>query len=231
MHMNREKRGMHAVAVLVLAGVVLAGSGCATRSYVQEEIRSAESRQQAALEARRGDVDGRIEAVERASEQREERLGDVEGRLARHGEGLSVLARRFATRRHLVTLDEGNVFFGFDSAELTPEARATLDALAAKALRNREILLAVEGHTDATGPKDYNFRLSRRRADSVIRYLVMEKNLDLTRIFSLGVGELDPAEKNSTPEGRRMNRRVTVLLLAPSWARQGEADETTFLTD
>ena len=64
--------------------------------------------------------------------------------------------------------------FGFDSAELTARAMQDLDGVAA-ALNDPQLAAArvtLEGHTDATGSEEYNLRLSQRRAESVVAYLV-----------------------------------------------------------
>ena len=67
------------------------------------------------------------------------------------------------------------------------------------------------GHTDSKGSKEYNQRLSEKRAKSIARYL--ETNAVITeRVMADGMGEDDPISNNDTREGRAMNRRVEIKL-------------------
>ena len=84
--------------------------------------------------------------------------------------------------------------FALNSAELTPEARAFLDALAA-ALNHADMLdvpLRIEGHTDATGSRGYNQILSERRAAAVRDYLVIDRHVDSKRLSTTGKGMTEP---------------------------------------
>ena len=65
----------------------------------------------------------------------------------------------------------------------------------------------IEGHTDTSGPKVFNQKLSEMRANAVKEYLV-KKGIDETRLSTVGFGEDKPAESNSTRKGRISNRRV-----------------------
>ncbi len=67
----------------------------------------------------------------------------------------------------------------------------------------------VEGHTDSTGSDDYNQQLSQRRANSVANYMVSREVLP-GRLIVQGYGESQPISDNSTPAGRRENRRVEI---------------------
>ena len=80
--------------------------------------------------------------------------------------------------------------FGFDSAELTGNAMRDLDGVAA-ALNDPQLAaarLTLEGHTDATGSEGYNLRLSQRRADAVVSYLV-RRGVSGARLRAAGLGE------------------------------------------
>jgi outer membrane protein OmpA-like peptidoglycan-associated protein len=75
--------------------------------------------------------------------------------------------------------------------------------------------LRVEGHTDDRGRDAANLDLSRRRAASVMRWLV-EHGVDASRLEAWGCGELHPVEANSTADGRQANRRVEFHIVAPA---------------
>ena len=100
--------------------------------------------------------------------------------------------------------------FDLDSAALQEEARRHLDAFV-EALQNPALSghrFLVEGHTDATGPDDYNLELSRRRATAVVDYLV-GRGIDPDRLLARGLGETRP--RTSDP-GDGANRRVETRL-------------------
>ena len=99
------------------------------------------------------------------------------------------------------------VNFGFDSANLTPESRALLDKHVAVLNKERNITVEIAGHTDDTGPEDYNKGLSERRAKSVMEYLI-SKDIPSENVRAVGYGESNPIASNITREGRAANRRV-----------------------
>ncbi len=76
-------------------------------------------------------------------------------------------------------------------------------------------LVRVEGHTDDRGRDDRNMDLSRRRAISVIRWLI-EHGVAASRLTGLGCGETHPIDSNSTTDGRQANRRVEFHIIAPA---------------
>lgn len=99
------------------------------------------------------------------------------------------------------------VRFAFDSADILPDARTQLDALA-KGIKMlpRDRTVTVEGHTDATGGEGYNMALSRARAQSVRDYLVQHHGIDAARLKTVGYGKDRPIE-GSDPHAA-LNRRV-----------------------
>jgi OOP family OmpA-OmpF porin len=98
--------------------------------------------------------------------------------------------------------------FDFDSAVLKPAMMSELDDAAAQIIASKgNEMLEIVGHTDSTGPEDYNQGLSERRAQAAADYLV-SKGVSPSRIVVRGVGESQPLADNATREGRAMNRRV-----------------------
>jgi outer membrane protein OmpA-like peptidoglycan-associated protein len=103
------------------------------------------------------------------------------------------------------------VNFAFNSAELTSDARITLDRLGT-ALRDQRLAafsFLIAGHTDAKGGVDFNQKLSERRADAVRRYLIAQFGIAAERLSAKGYGKsqlLDPAN----PEDG-VNRRVQII--------------------
>jgi OOP family OmpA-OmpF porin len=95
--------------------------------------------------------------------------------------------------------------FKLDSAQIEASSFGALDALAQLLIENKTVTLRIEGHTDTLGPKEYNVKLSQRRADSVRRYLI-SKGVEANRLVALGFGDSRLIDK--TVEGRARNRRV-----------------------
>ncbi len=103
------------------------------------------------------------------------------------------------------------VSFDFDSAAIKPAFRPSLDKLADVLKRYRKTIVYVVGHTDSTGPADYNQRLSERRARAVADYLV-SRGVSAARLRTEGRGESDPRASNATEAGRQLNRRVELFI-------------------
>lgn len=100
-----------------------------------------------------------------------------------------------------------NVNFDFDSSEIRDDSKAKLDAVADVFMANPDVKARIVGHTDSTGPSEYNQGLSLRRAQSVRDYLV-GAGVAVTRLSVSGKGEAEPLVSNDTRDGRAVNRRV-----------------------
>lgn len=106
----------------------------------------------------------------------------------------------------------GATAFEVDSDEIKPGFYSTLDKIAAIVNKYGKTQLVVSGHTDNTGSASYNQRLSERRASSVEQYLESNRVLP-ERIQSSGYGMSQPIASNETENGRRLNRRVDILIM------------------
>ena len=111
--------------------------------------------------------------------------------------------------------DEGRVsmsggFFEFDKADLTGTSSQVLFKIAKAMESIPELRLVIVGHTDSTGDFNYNLDLSKRRAESVYKYLE-SKGVNMSgRFTTTGYGKSDPVASNATEEGRAKNRRVVL---------------------
>jgi outer membrane protein OmpA-like peptidoglycan-associated protein len=112
----------------------------------------------------------------------------------------------------LITFDSG-ILFDIASASLKPETRNNLDKLSETMIKYDDTEIRVLGHTDNTGTEKYNEELSKKRASSVNSYLVT-KGVASSRLTNIGYGELDPIATNETAEGRELNRRVEIVIVA-----------------
>jgi outer membrane protein OmpA-like peptidoglycan-associated protein len=106
------------------------------------------------------------------------------------------------------------ITFKAGSAYLSKEAQAQLDGIAQEAKNEKAYVIEITGFASSEGSEDVNRRLSQRRAEVVIQYLVENHDIPLRRLLTpMGVGEKRPVGDNSTREGRTQNRRVEVTIL------------------
>lgn len=114
----------------------------------------------------------------------------------------------------VVTFDENSgVYFATNKYNLNAQSQETLDRLANVLREYPDTNILVVGHTDSTGPRDFNMSLSRDRANSVTNYFVTQKRLSSGRITTEWFGPDAPIADNSTAEGRAKNRRVNVAIV------------------
>jgi outer membrane protein OmpA-like peptidoglycan-associated protein len=218
----------------ILRGLRLevSGTGNAQGQLVANTIRFDEDdlRTAQALQAR-------VDPLEQLAEENRERIAAAEEearRLARESQEIAE-----ATRKAQATADEARkaadiannringlddydpvrtitVPFATGSSVLGPRGRAQIDSGAAwvKTQNTKGWVVAVVGFADSTGNTAANRRLSERRANAVIGYLVTKHNLPLQRLVQpFGYGESRPVAENTTAEGRAKNRRVEIRLL------------------
>ena len=105
-----------------------------------------------------------------------------------------------------------NIYFEFDKDELMPRSFVELNKLLKIMRENPKLVIEIMGHTDALGDDNYNLDLSRRRAESVLKFL-LENKINKNRLRSHGEGETKPIASNETDEGRAQNRRVEFVVV------------------
>ena len=104
------------------------------------------------------------------------------------------------------------VYFKTASAKILKKSYPLLDVVVTTLKNNPDIKVVVEGHTDDRGSAEYNKKLSQRRAESVMKYLI-KKGISEDRLFAKGYGEEKPIASNKTKEGREKNRRVEFTII------------------
>lgn len=107
-----------------------------------------------------------------------------------------------------------DISFATGSASIEPRLRPMLDAFAHGLDNERDLLVRVVGHTDATGSDAINDPLSLRRAESVRSYLA-DRGIRGDRIEVSGRGSREPVASNDSAEDRARNRRVEIFLREP----------------
>lgn len=183
----------------------------------------------AAAEAKR-QADAAIAAQEEARKQAEAQRAAAEKEKQELRERLLQQFNRVLpttdTDRGLV-VNMGDVLFSTAKADLNTDARIALAKLSGIVLNYPTLKLAIGGYTDSTGTADFNMKLSQARADSVLGYLVTQ-GLDSGVLSAQGYGMDNPVADNSTAQGRRMNRRVEIVVSGEVIGTQiGSAEATS----
>jgi len=203
-------------AVSIVAALAL--SGCATKTYVQQEVAKASS----ATDAKIGEVQKQVETSQQdianlkksddTQNQQIAQLSDAaKEALARAQEAGKLAKGKFVFEQ---TLSDDEVKFGFNKADISPEAKAALDAFAEKVkAENKNVYIEVQGHTDNVGSEEINLKLGQKRADAVVRYLSMQHGFPLFRMNAISYGEYKPIADNKTKDGRAQNRRVSLVVM------------------
>jgi MYXO-CTERM domain-containing protein len=138
-------------------------------------------------------------------------------------------------KKQLVTIGGGkleiieSVYFKTNLAVIEKRSFPLLDNVAAVLVAHDQLRIQVEGHTDSQGDGAYNKKLSQRRAESVVAYLI-KKGIDKGRLSPLGFGPDKPIADNRTKEGRAQNRRVVFTIIGGDGTvktqEQGAGDDT-----
>jgi OOP family OmpA-OmpF porin len=218
------------VLALVIAASLPLSVGCATKKYVRNEtaptinkvnelddltakntrdIRDVDSRAQQGIQL--------VQAAATAADQKALSAGqsadqaqNMANQAANRADSLTGVVANLDNYRPVV---ETAVNFGFDKFNLTSKAKQALDELGADLPNARHYIVVVDGNTDSVGSADYNYVLSKRRADSVITYLVTKYQIPAHKIYLIGLGKDKPVAANSNTAGRAKNRRVDVRLM------------------
>lgn len=172
----------------------------------EEAIRRAGvERQQIQIEARQAEAE-RAEARALAAQQEAQQAVAQAQQMAQRIQELE--AER--TERGLV-LTLGDVLFDVGRAQLKPGGQQAVGKLADFMSDYPERRVLVEGHTDITGSRQTNLRLSRERAEAVRRALV-DQGISPGRVDVVGLASDYPVASNQTAAGRQQNRRVEIVI-------------------
>ena len=127
------------------------------------------------------------------------------------GRGIKQEERKF--------LDEGiitvhKINFASGSAKINPDSYDIIRQVADIFIKYPTLRIQIEGHTDSSGGRDLNLRLSKARAQAVLEFMLeYSPNLRRDRFSVVGFGPDKPIALNTTAEGRKMNRRVEFVVL------------------
>ena len=130
-------------------------------------------------------------------------------------EASDYLSETDLTSSDLPILQSGNqtnlnwepIFFDFDDANLTDQAKEALNLYAANLRSDPSLMVLLEGHCDSRGTEDYNLALGERRAQTVKRFL-MSLGIGEDRLNTISYGELRPLDLRESENAWSRNRRV-----------------------
>jgi outer membrane protein OmpA-like peptidoglycan-associated protein len=198
---------------LVITIALVTGPGCASKKYVRGEV--------ATIDQKVESVASEVEANQKRIKEHDEKLASIGEIVSKQGSEITAVDGKVEDVRKMVkgeliykaTITNNDAKFGFDSAELTPEAKGAVDAFVQTLIAmNRGLYLEIQGHTDSTGPDSVNMALGERRAKAVMMYLYTQYHIPLYRMQVVSMGASMPIADNGTREGRAQNRRVEILV-------------------
>ncbi len=208
--MNRAKYLYPIVlaAVIFAAGIPLSGCTRLRQNRKMEQLQNEVSILKYRLNKLRKERGKEIDKLQEAKSQLADKL---------RGEIADYRAKLEMTERGLILTFLDEIFFDSGKAKIKPEAEETLRKVS-RVLKNEvpDYLIVVEGHTDNI-PIKYsrwrsNWELASARALAVLHYVIEAGDIQPQRISAHSYGEYTPVADNSSPEGRRQNRRVEIVI-------------------
>ncbi len=209
-----------------IAALTIAVAGCETLDAYTGESKTSSATKGALIGAAAGAAVGLMSGDDAVERRQHAMIGAGIGALAGGSVGYYMDQQEKKLREQLqgsgvsvtrdgdnITLNmPGNVTFASNSYDLRPGFFDVLNSVGIVLTEFDKTVVEVAGHTDSTGPDEYNLTLSQRRATTVGEYLYTQGIMD-QRIITVGMGEHHPVADNATSEGRQLNRRVEITLV------------------
>jgi outer membrane protein OmpA-like peptidoglycan-associated protein len=201
------------IAGFVLVVALVTGPACATKKFVRTES--------ATLDQKIADVSTEVEASQKRLSEHDEKLSTIGSLISQHDTQFKAFDGKIEEVKTLIkgnlvltaTLKSGDAKFGFESADLSPEAKGILDAFVQRLIsENKGVYIEIQGHTDSTGSDEVNLALGHKRAEAVMMYLYKQYRIPLHRMSVVSLGSSMPVADNGTRDGRAQNRRVEILV-------------------
>ena len=231
------------LVTIVLCGTV-AVVGCATKSYVHEQVTASEAKlsqkvtaaesslgnradtQETKLREIAGHTDesrqaidaagGRLQSLDTRVTEVDAVATDARARAEQATDGEARLAQRLAGRNRYRVLDTKAVHFDSGRIDLRQQDIATLDEVAKALASDPNAILELQGFADTQGSDRYNRELARERVEVVIRYLMQHHNIELRQLYGVPMGKVAlPVGTKATPDAMAEARRVDLRLLTP----------------
>jgi peptidoglycan-associated lipoprotein len=204
--------------ILPILVVGVAVSGCATKKYVGKEVGEVNTKVDnvsAELEKTQERVKRNEVKIDEVNQQSQTGITEAKGS-AQQALVKATDAEKAAKGKliYTVTLSNDKVTFPLNRAEVSDDAKKLIDeAIAQLKAENKGVYFEIEGHTDSTGPAEYNQKLGEDRAEAVRNYLHDQHGIALSRMQVISYGASKPVVDNKTKENRALNRRVVIKVL------------------
>lgn len=190
------------IALLVVIPGLLFTVSCAKKQVVTAEDSAAATQQQATEDAA---------AAAKQEDMAKEQAAQTEADKAAAMQAIKdeAMARDAAMQR--MAFENENVYFDFDSAQLTPMAQDTLVRKADWLRANPMVSVTIQGNCDERGTAEYNLALGERRAVAAMKFLV-DLGIAESRLSTISYGEERPADPRSNEEAWAKNRRDVFVI-------------------
>jgi len=179
----------------------------AREAQMKAEAEAKAAQQRAAAAAEQAALQAKEQAAREEAARAQAQTAALRAQLLKQ---LNEVLQTTDTPRGLV-VNMADVLFETNKYALSQDAQLKLAKLSGIIQAHPGLNLAIEGYTDTTGTSDYNLKLSQQRADAVRDFLVTQ-GLPADTITSKGLGQADPVADNSTAAGRKLNRRVEIIV-------------------
>jgi OmpA-OmpF porin, OOP family len=217
------------VLTLLVVGSLPFSFGCASKSYVRNQVNPLVNRVNELDEVSAKNTRD-IRGVEQGVQQADSKAATADqnalaaGQAADHanqnatqaGKQVTSLAGTVENLDNYKPVSFTTVLFGINRSALTPKDKQELDEFAQQFQSQKHYIIQVEGYADSAGSADYNYQLSQRRAGAVVQYLAAKYKVPVFKIFVIGLGKDNPVAQNTSAAGRAQNRRVDVRLMTNS---------------
>lgn len=203
------------------------------RSLLSETVEAQRTEIEAQKAAYRSKIDAlhvRVATLEdqsNADRMAKERMAQERSAVERQMALQEAFNQRYVTVRNYFSVDEADVYkqesrliirlkamhFPVGKSVIVQENDELLEKVQKAINAFEDPRVIVEGHTDATGSKELNLKLSQQRAEAVSHYLIANKALPPENISAVGYGSDRPIASNKTSAGRAINRRIDIMII------------------
>ena len=261
--MKKSKQSIYCLMAMLITSTLVI-SACATKKYVRQQVAPVnkklavmqkETNEKLAatwskLQSDMSEVNERISTTDQRVSQVSEATQQAQGTASRAMEAtqtnasgisanttaINTLASGVSNALNYQFVESSDVFFGFDKAMLTPQAKTTLDQVVSKVQSLPRAVVELAGFTSQVGSASYNLGLSRRRAEAVQRYLISQK-VPLRNIHMVGMGQEAPppgtekdlsgiSAKPTKAELNKLARRVRISIYGAGDVTEGTASRS-----
>lgn len=229
---------MTSMAAMIL-GLTIAVGGCSTKKYVRTTVDEKATELSARIDENAGKIQSNTNQIEELGSVTREHgnkintldteIKQVDGKtqqamnLGQTAQSAAdnalqhstMVQQELANRNKYQVAEEKKILFAFNSAKIQDTYIPVLDEVANKLNSDPDALVVMEGRTDGTGNDLYNIQLGEKRLDAALRYLIVDKGVDMHRVYKMSFGKAQPLAANETREGRAENRSVLIQILSP----------------